>query len=146
MEKSQLVNDLIVITSRLIALMTTEVEKLRAHEIKAVEALQKEKTGLANAYETLIRELRKHPGVLKEIEPALRDELVGKAAEFQRLLMKNEAALRAAKDVNARVLQAIADAVVESQKQHVTYSRSGANLASRSAGNGTASMAINRTL
>jgi hypothetical protein len=146
MDQTQLVNDLIVITSRLIALMTTEIEKLRAHEIDAVEALQREKVGLANAYETLIRELRRHSGILQELEPALRDELVAKAGEFQSLLVRNEAALRAAKDVNARVLQAIADAVIESQKQHVSYSRSGKKQGTRVGREVGVSMTLNRTL
>ena len=125
MENTQLVNDLISITSRLITLMNTEVEALRAHDIKSVEALQSEKGALARAYETLIRELRKQPGVLREVAPALRDALVIKAREFQRLLVQNEVALRAAREVNARVLKAIADAVTDSKKEPVTYSRSG---------------------
>jgi len=125
MENTRFVNDLISITSRLITVMNAEVERLRAHDIKGVEALQREKGALARAYETLIRELRKQPGTLREVAPALRDELVIKAREFQRMLVQNEVALRAAREVNARVLKAIADAVTESKKEHVTYSRSG---------------------
>lgn len=147
MDRTQLVNDLISITSRLIALMTAEIERLRAHDVKGVEALQSDKAGLARAYETLIRELRKHPGILKDVAPALRDEMVAKAGTFQRLLMRNEAALRAAKEVNARVLQAIADAVIESQKENVAYSRSGAAQAAKTGRASSAvSMTLNRTL
>jgi flagellar biosynthesis/type III secretory pathway chaperone len=125
MDSTQLVNDLIAITTRLVMVMTAEIEKLRAHDIKGVETLQSEKAGLARAYETLIRELRKHPGLLQDVAPALRDELVTAANDFQRLLLENEAALRAAKDVNNRVLKAIADAVTESRKETATYSRAG---------------------
>lgn len=126
MDSKQLVNDLVTITGRLIAVMGTEVEKLRSHDIKAVEALQGEKSGLARAYETLIRELRRHPGILEDIAPALRDELIGIAKAFQKLLAENEAALRAAREVNGRVLKAIAEAVTESRKERHSYSRSGA--------------------
>ena len=51
MENSRLVNDLISITSRLIALMNTEVERLRGHDIKGVEALQSEKGALAGQHD-----------------------------------------------------------------------------------------------
>lgn len=143
MNSTQLVNDLITITSRLIALMTAEVEKLRTHKIKEVEAMQSEKAALARAYETLIRELKKHPLILQDVAPALRDELVDKARDFQRLLLKNEAALRAAKDVNQRVLKAVSDAVTESRKENATYSRSGTTAAGKGA---PVSMSINQTL
>jgi len=147
MDSHQLVNDLITITSRLVTVMSAEVEKLRVHDIKGVETLQSEKAGLARAYETLIRELRKHPGILADVAPALRDELVGKANAFQRLLVENEAALRAAKDVNGRVLKAIADAVTESRKENATYSRSGtADTGKTGRGAAPVSMTLNRTL
>jgi ribosomal protein L17 len=91
--------------------------------------------------------LRKRPGLLATLAPAIKAELAGKAHEFQRLLVANEAALRAAKEVNGRVLKAIADAVVASQKDKGGYT----NLAA--AGNRRGPMAktavpvsINRTL
>lgn len=147
MDSTRMVNDLITITSRLIAVMTAEVARLRNHDIKGVEKLQNEKGALARAYETLIRELAKHPEVLRDVAPALRDEMVNKAREFQRLLVQNEVALRAAKEVNARVLKAIADAVTESQKERepAAYSRSGATEPARIA-RSPVSMTLNRTL
>jgi ribosomal protein L17 len=147
MASEQMVDDLIAITGRLVALMTTEIEHLRAHRTHEVEALQSDKAALARAYETIVRELRKRPGLLATLAPAIKAELAGKAHEFQRLLVANEAALRAAKEVNGRVLKAIADAVVASQKDKGGYT----NLAA--AGNRRGPMAktavpvsINRTL
>ncbi len=147
MDTNQLVNDLVTITSRLIGVMGAEVEKLHNHDIKGVEALQSEKSGLARAYETLIRELRKHPGILMDVAPALREELVAIAKTFQKLLVDNEVALRAAKDVNGRVLKAIAEAVTESRKERTSYSRSGAPEAGKSGRNASpVSMTLDRTL
>lgn len=147
MDNTQLVNDLVTITSRLIAVMSTEVDKLHNHDIKGVEALQAEKSGLARAYETLIRELRKHPDLLKNIAPALRDEVVAIAKTFQRLLVENEVALRAAKDVNNRVLKAVAEAVTESHKERSAYSRSGAPDAAKTGRNAApVSMTLDRRL
>lgn len=125
MDSTKLVNDLIAITSRLIVLMTAEIAVLRSNNIGKVQSLQSEKASLGRAYETLIRELRKHPQVMKDVAPVLRDELIDKARDFQRMLLRNEAALRAAKDTNQAVLKAVADAVAESRKEHSPYSRPG---------------------
>ena len=147
MDTTQLVNDLVTITSRLIAVMSAEVEKLHNRDIKGVEALQTEKSGLARAYETLIREVRKHPDLLKNVAPALRDEVVAVAKTFQKLLVENEVALRAAKDVNSRVLKAVAEAVTESRKDRHSYSRSGTIEAGKSGRNAApVSMTLNQTL
>ena len=127
MDSTKLINDLIAITSRLIIVMTAEVALLRSSDIRKVETLQREKASLGRAYETLIRELRKHPEIMKDVAPVLRDELVAKARDFQRLLLKNEGALRAAKETNERVLKAVADAVTESRKESSPYTRPGRN-------------------
>jgi flagellar biosynthesis/type III secretory pathway chaperone len=125
MDSTRLVNDLIAITSRLIVLMTAEIDLLRASNVKKAEGLQSEKASLARAYETLIRELKKHPETMRDVAPVLRDELIDKARDFQRLLLRNEAALRAARDTNQRVLKAVADAVTDSRKASSPYSRPG---------------------
>ncbi|MEE9139674.1 MAG: hypothetical protein V3U18_02740 [Alphaproteobacteria bacterium] len=125
MSSKNLVNDIIAITSRLVALMTTEIERLRAHRPHEIEELQEEKAALARAYETLLRELGKHPEVLAGLAPALREELEAKTEEFQKVLAQNEASLKAAREVNARVLKAVADAVTERQKENTGYSRNG---------------------
>lgn len=132
MNSTKLVNDLIAITSRLIVLMTAEVAVLRSNDVRKVETLQAEKSSLGRAYETLIHELRKHPEIMKDVGPVLRDELIGKARDFQRLLMKNEAALRAARDTNRRVLKAVADAVTESRKELSPYTRPGRSASGKS--------------
>ena len=125
MDNTRLINDLIAITSRLIVLMTAEIEALRSSDVRKADVLQKEKASLARAYEALIRELRKHPEAMRDVAPVLRDELVAKARDFQRLLLRNEAALRAARDTNQRVLKAVADAVTDSRKAVSPYSRPG---------------------
>jgi hypothetical protein len=146
MASVQMVNDLITITGRLVVLMTKEIEHLRAHHVRDVEALQSEKTALARAYETLIRELRKHPAVLRDLAPAMKEELAVKADEFQRLLIENEAALRAAKDVNQRVIKAIADAVVAGQSSPRSYANLAGRVTERSLRAQATPVSLNRTL
>ncbi|MGB8274239.1 MAG: hypothetical protein WCF16_03105 [Alphaproteobacteria bacterium] len=123
MTNTQLVDDLITITGRLVVLMTKEIEHIRVHRVREIEGLQPEKASLARAYETIVRELRRQPGALTDLAPAIKQELAVKAQEFQRLLLTNEAALRAAKEVNAKVLKAIADAVVAAQNETGGYSK-----------------------
>jgi hypothetical protein len=125
MTPTTLVDDLITVTSRLVALMTEEIERLRAHRPREIEELQKDKVALARAYESLVRELGKQPEVLAGLAPALRAELVATAEEFQKVLAQNEASLRAAKEVNARIIKAVADAVAESRKGNPGYSETG---------------------
>lgn len=146
MASEQMVNDLITITGRLVVLMAKEIEQLRAHHLREVEAMQPEKTALARAYETLIRELRKHPAVLRDLAPALKAELAIKADEFQRLLIENEAALRAAKDVNQRVIKAIADAVAAGQSAPRGYANLAGRVTERSLRAQTAPVSVDRTL
>ncbi len=125
MTRIALVDDLITVTSRLVALMTNEIERLRAHRPREIEELQEDKAALARVYETLVRELSKHPEVLAELAPALRAELVAKAKEFQKVLVQNEASLRAAKEVNAHIIKAVAEAVAESRAGDAGYSETG---------------------
>ncbi len=75
----------------------------------------------------------------------LRAELKAKTAEFQKTLAENEARLRAAKEVNARVLRAIADAVAESQKR-AGYSKSGASGEASKGAGPAGPVALDRTL
>ena len=125
MEAKTMVDDLITITSRLVHLMETEIARLRAQRPQEIEVLQAEKASLARAYETLVGEMRKHPDLLAELAPTLREELTAKTQEFQSVLAENETTLRAAKEVNARVIKAIADAVAESERTRPGYSKSG---------------------
>lgn len=125
MTPTTLVDDLISVTSRLVTLMTEEIARLRAHRPREIEELQKDKVALARAYESLVREVGKQPQVLAGLAPALRAELVATAEEFQKVLAQNEASLRAAKEVNARIIKAVADAVAESRKRNPGYSESG---------------------
>lgn len=147
MDTRNLVNDLIAITSRLIVLMEKEVERLRTRRHRELAALQEEKASLARAYETLIRELRKDPATMRSVAPALRAELVAETEKFQSALARNEASLRSAMEVNSRVLEAVAEAVAESQRKNAGYSRSGALARPGDHGpQATAPMTLDRTL
>ena len=119
------INDLIQVSSRLIAVLEREVELLRAAKPSEIEKLHEEKSRLTAAYESQARTLASQPELLKALQPVLRSELERVTDRFQSAVTANEAALRAARDTTQRVLQAIADEISKSRPDNVGYSAQG---------------------
>ncbi len=141
------VNDLIRITSRLIALLDREVELLHATPSTRIEALQEEKSTLTAAYESQARSLSGHPELLEALQPVLRAELKRVTGRFQSAVSANEAALRAARETTQRVLQAIADELDKDRCNQAGYSAQGrAATASRQASRPPLSIAFDQRL
>ncbi len=119
------VNDLLQVTSRLIAVLEREVELLRAVPSTEFEALQEEKSALTAAYESQARSLTGHPKLLEALQPVLRAEFERVTRRFQSAVAANEVALRAARETTQRVLQAIADALDKNRRDKAGYSATG---------------------
>ena len=119
------VNDLLQVTSRLIALLEREVELLRAVPSTEFEALQEEKSALTAAYESQARSLTGHPKLLEALQPVLRAEFERVTRRFQSAVAANEVALRAARETTQRVLQAIADELDKNRCDTAGYSAQG---------------------
>ncbi len=119
------VNDLLQVTSRLIAVLEREVELLRAVPSTELEALQEEKSALTTAYESQARSLSGHPELLEALQPVLRAELRRVTSRFQSAVSDNEVALRAARETTQRVLQAIADELDKNRHDNAGYSAQG---------------------
>ena len=141
------VNDLLQVTSRLIAVLEREVELLRAAPSTEFEALQEEKSALTTAYESQARSLTGHPELLEALQPVLRAELERVTSRFQSVVAANEAALRAARETTQRVLQAIADEFCKNQRDNAGYTATGYDsTASYGGGRQPVSIAIDRRL
>ena len=119
------INDLIQVSSRLIAVLEREVDLLRAAKPGEIEKLQQEKSTLTAAYESQARSLASQPALLEALQPVLRSELERVAERFQSAVTANENALRAARDTTQRVLQAIADEIAKNQREKAGYSAQG---------------------
>lgn len=119
------VNDLLQVTSRLIAVLEREVELLRAVPSTEFEALQEEKSALTTAYESQARSLTGQPELLEALQPVLRAELKRVTGRFQSAVAANEVALRAARETTQRVLQAIADELDRNRCDKAGYSAQG---------------------
>ena len=141
------VNDLIRVTSRLIAVLEREVELLRATPSTEFAALQEEKSALTAAYENQARSLSGHPELLEALQPVLRAELKRVTGHFQSAVSVNEAALRAARETTQRVLQAIADELDKDRCNQAGYSAQGhAAPSSRQASRPPLSIALDERL
>ncbi len=119
------VNDLIRVTSRLIAVLEREVELLHTLPTSGIETLQEEKSALTAAYESQTRSLSGSPELLEALQPVLRAELKQVTGRFRSTVSANEAALRAARETSQRVLQAIADELDKNRCNQAGYSAQG---------------------
>src|SRR3546814_4958513 len=75
--------------------------------------LQKEKTTLTGLYEARLIEANAVAGLLQTIEPGLRDRLRQASERFEATAKRNALSLRAAMELNNRLVQTIAEASSE---------------------------------
>lgn len=121
-----LIDGLIEIASRLIAVMEKETALLREMRPKDIVSFQDEKARLIRSYEERARALRADPSQLAEISEAVRQELGKTIRHFEHAAEINAKALAAAKEANERLLQSIVKAVTEKRADTPTYSSDGA--------------------
>ncbi len=142
------VNDLLLVTSRLISVLEREVELLSAAPTTALAELQEEKATLTATYESQARSLAGHPELLEALQPVLRTELKRVTSRFQSAVSNNEVALRAARETTQRVLQAIADELGKNRPDRAAgYSATGyGSTASYGGGGQPISIAVDRQL
>lgn len=115
---------LITVTARLIDVMNREIELLRSMRPSEIETLQAEKIALVQAYDEHIAQLKTDPESVGTIEPVLRDELWRTSRSFETVLAENERALRAAAEVNDRLVRAVVTAAQSQARSHAPYDRS----------------------
>ena len=105
------------IVEDLTAVMSREVELLRAMRVRDFGELQDHKLGLVQTYEKQTEHLRSNPAFIDAIDPVLR---------MQEVMSENEQAINAARSANQRVATAIVHAVQEQQNEAGGYSKKGA--------------------
>lgn len=132
---------LIDLTGRLTAIMSQEIELLRAMRASDIGALQEEKVKLATAYASVFQAVRKTPSVVKNAAPQLREALKQATARLKATLDDNLLAVQAAKDVNERLIRAISDAVTQTRAAAPVYTATGST-APVAAAAGSVSLAI----
>ncbi len=125
MDASARVNDLIVVATRLIAVMEQEIDVLREMKIGEIRDLQPEKDQLVNTLIEHSRIFDHEPGQLAAVPQAFRQDLHRTMQRFRAAVSDSERALRAAHEANGRVVKAIVDAVTRNQAETATYTKTG---------------------
>ncbi len=117
--------DLVTTAERLTEVLSHEVALLQAMKPRAIAALREEKDGLINSYEAQARALHSAPDALRELDPEVRSEIRVAVDALHSITRENERALRAAKDVNERMVQTIVEAVQAQTGQAPVYDPQG---------------------
>ncbi|GAB4371104.1 MAG: hypothetical protein Kow00114_31800 [Kiloniellaceae bacterium] len=113
------------IVQDLTAVMSREVELLRAMRVRDFGELQDHKLGLVQAYEKQTEGMRANPAFVEALDPVLRDELTDVMERMHAVMSENEQAINAARTANQRVATAIVNAVQEQQSENSGYSSKG---------------------
>lgn len=106
--------DLTMLTARLAQILAEEADLLTAMKIKDIERLQKEKMLITNALEMQKRLIESNPSALANLSEVERQDLRSVVQIFQDVLAENHRRLLIAKEVNFKVVEAIAEVVTES--------------------------------
>ena len=106
-----------LLLSRLAQIMAQEVDMLEAMEISRLQTVQREKKALVDALEKQKKLLIRRNTLLDSVTEEEEEELRELVEVFEAILGENHKRLLIAKEVNARVVSAIADQAHESAKQ-----------------------------
>ena len=118
-------HELIRLCSELVVVLERESEILKNRRFSEIAELHPEKAALTAIYESQMKDIAAEPGMFHAIEPALRQQLIDAAETFEDLARKTEISLRAALEMNLRLVGVIADAVQESVPVASGYTQNG---------------------
>jgi hypothetical protein len=118
-------NELIDVTESLTAVIERESDLLKELRVKEIGALQQEKTSLSGLYEIRIREAVQEPELFKAVDPGTRSRLRIASEAFERYARRNANALRAALEMNTRMVNTIAKLATRQQVQPSGYGADG---------------------
>lgn len=114
--------ELIIVSRSLIQVMTEETETLKSGKVAEIEPMQTQKAALTDMYESHLHGATDFGAV----EGDIRDQLAEVTTIFQSVAAENAIAVRAALNMNAGLVQVIADAVVRGTPVAAGYTNSGA--------------------
>ena len=116
--------NVMALIARLAQILALEVDYLKEMDIEALEPLQNEKKWLAKAVELQLKRVKKYPHLLQEISDEDRVEFYELSLVFEEIKAENHRRLLAAKEVNAKVVEAITEVVNEHNRKPI-YDRKG---------------------
>jgi len=140
-------HELIDVTESLTAVIDQENTLLQELRVKEIGALQQEKTSLSGLYELRIREAIQDVGAFETVTPEIRDRLRNASAAFDRSAQRNTRALKAALEMNTRMVNKIAQLASRQETRPNGYGASGTSpYPTRRSKMPVAAMTLNREL
>ena len=127
MEIDKQINDLIIITKRLIEILEKENKILQNHEHFHVNEYLDDKTNISRIYETKYQALIDGSNSFKNLTDDQKSALKRISDEVNEIVEKNGLLLNVAIEANKNVVALIAEAVKEASQKTETYGASGTN-------------------
>ncbi len=125
MDATKRVNDLIVVTERLIAVLDQENEILTERRYSELNVILDQKATIGRVYESRVMGFSENVECLEEVDEDLRDRLKELAHKVDERMAENTQMLKIAIIASRRVVDLIAEAVRTSAPTAGTYSSKG---------------------
>ncbi|MCP5366053.1 MAG: hypothetical protein H6907_18010 [Hyphomicrobiales bacterium] len=146
MDPAKRVNDVILLSGRLINLLTRENDALRQKRSREVSALLEEKNALCRAYESRVRGLMKEPDTLARLDGETRGRMTTFGHKVEALMDENARLLKIAMEANRRILEIAAEAVQAARGAPSVYAANGTLGGRRVAAPAGVPVSFNKTL
>ena len=122
-------------TKSLIEILDAESEALGKSQVARVEQLLESKETAAEVFESRIKDISERPDILAQTAPAIRRDLRAAKERLDAAALQNAHALRAAMELNNRLVQRIAQSVERQRVAAAGYTGTGDAYARPTAGN-----------
>lgn len=116
---------LLAMTQRLVALVATEIEVVKARKLNSLSADWNEKERLVHAWRIEVSKVKNEPALLDGISPDLKASLREAATELEQKLEAHAQALMATKTVTEGLVRSIATEIASSYSAPAGYGRTG---------------------
>ena len=134
MTPNEIAQSYIDVTKSLIDVLAEENAALSDSSIERIVELQEAKQTAADLYEARVREITRQPDILEQTAPAVRQELDRVNQAFETATSHNANALRAAMEMNRRLVGTIAQSVEQQRITAAGYTKSGGAYAQQAKG------------
>ena len=122
-------------TKSLIDVLNAESEALSKSQVARVEQLLETKQTAAEVFESRIKDISERPDILAQTTPAIRQDLRSAKERLDTAALQNAHALRAAMELNNRLVQRIAQSVERQRITAAGYTNTGGAYARPAASN-----------
>jgi flagellar biosynthesis/type III secretory pathway chaperone len=146
MDPTNRINDLIVISNRLIDVLERENVALSDRKYSEIDEILDEKVTLGRVYESRIMGLSDDETDLNQVDGELRDQLLNLGKKVNTLIEENSTMLKIGIEANRRVVNMIAEAVKASVPNTGAYAANGANAVAEKVTTKNVAISFDRTL